>query len=136
MSLIKWIEFQAHGDERGSLVAIDQGKNVPFEIKRVYYLYNTVEGVSRGYHAHKELKQVAICVSGKCRMILDDGKVREDAWLDSPNKGILIESMVWREMHDFSPDCVLLVIASDFYDESDYIRNYEDFLRGQGLRAV
>ncbi|WPN48571.1 MULTISPECIES: sugar 3,4-ketoisomerase [unclassified Pseudomonas] len=135
MTLIKWIEFQILGDERGSLVSIEQGALIPFEIKRIYYLYHTASGVSRGFHAHRNLKQVAICVSGKCRMVLDNGIQREDVWLDCATKGILIESMVWREMHDFTPDCVLLVIASEPYDESDYIRNYQNFLNVQSLKA-
>lgn len=131
MSLIKWIDFPSLGDERGGLVAVEvgQAKFVPFDIKRVYYIYQTEQGVSRGYHAHKQLKQVAICVAGKCRIVLDDGSSREEVWLDCPTKGLVIEDMVWREMHDFSTDCVLLVLASEHYSESDYIRNYEDFLR-------
>ncbi|MBW9243815.1 sugar 3,4-ketoisomerase [Pseudomonas paracarnis] len=128
MSLIKWVDFQILGDERGSLVALETDRAVPFEIKRVYYIYRTAENVSRGFHAHRNLKQVAICVAGRCRMVIDNGYVREDTWLDCPTKGLLIESMVWREMHDFSPDCVLLVLASEHFDESDYIRNYETFL--------
>lgn len=136
MSLINWIDFQILGDERGSLVSIEQGMLIPFEIKRIYYLYNTGKEVSRGYHAHRQLQQVAICVSGKCRMILDNGTVREEVWLDCPTKGLLIESMMWREMHDFSPDCVLLVIASQPYNESDYIRNYQVFLDAQGVGGV
>lgn len=129
MSLVKWIDFPSLGDERGSLVAVEMGQNksVPFDIKRVYYIYQTEQGVSRGYHAHKQLKQVAICVAGKCRMVLDDGTSREDVWLDSPTKGLVIEDMIWREMHDFSEDCVLLVLASEHYDEADYIRDYETF---------
>lgn len=130
MSLIKWINFPALGDERGELVSLEIGleKTVPFDIKRVYYIYRTAEGVSRGYHAHKNLKQVAICVSGKCKMILDSGHNREEVWLDTPTKGLLIESMIWREMHEFSDDCVLLVLASEHYDESDYIRDYQEFV--------
>lgn len=129
MSLIKWIDFQSLGDSRGSLVALEIGmeKAVPFDIKRVYYIYETGAGVSRGFHAHRELKQVAICVAGKFRMVLDDGKRREEIWMSSPTRGLLIESMVWREMHEFRDDCVLLVLASEHYDESDYIRNYEEF---------
>lgn len=131
MSLVKWIDFQSLGDERGSLVAVEVGmdKAVPFDIKRVYYIYHTEKKVSRGYHAHKKLKQVAICVAGKCRMVLDDGKKREEVWLDSPTKGLVIEDMTWREMHDFSDDCVLLVLASEHYDETDYIRDYAEFLK-------
>jgi len=128
MSLIKWIDFQILGDDRGSLVALERDKALPFDIKRIYYIYRTAEGVSRGFHAHRNLKQVAICVAGRCRMVLDNGATKEEAWLDCPTRGILIESMVWREMHDFSPDCVLLVLASEHYDESDYIRNYDQFL--------
>lgn len=127
MSLVKWVEFPPLGDSRGSLVALEAEKTIPFTIKRVYYIFGTQEGVARGFHAHKKLSQVAICVTGKCRMLLDDGRSRESVWLDSPTKGILIENMIWREMHDFSEDCVLLVLASEHYDESDYIRVYEDF---------
>ncbi len=130
MSLIKWIDFKSLGDERGSLVALEIGqeKELPFAIKRVYYIYRTADGVSRGYHAHRNLKQVAICVAGRCRMVLDNGITREETWMDCPTKGLLIESMVWREMHDFSSNCVLLVLASEHYDEDDYIRSYSDFL--------
>ena len=131
MSLVKWVDFQSLGDERGSLVAVEIGmdKAVPFDIKRVYYIYHTEQGVSRGSHAHKSLKQVAICVAGKCRMVLDEGSTREEVWLDCPTKGLVIEDLVWREMHDFSKDCVLLVLASEHYDKSDYIRDYGAFLK-------
>ncbi len=128
MSLAKWFDFPILGDDRGSLVALEGNKNIPFELKRVYYIFGTEEGVPRGFHAHKDLQQVAIAVSGSCRMLLDDGKNREWTDLDSPNKGVLIDTLVWHEMHDFSDDCVLLVLASDYYFESDYIRNYDEFL--------
>lgn len=128
MSLVQWINFASLGDERGSLVALESGKTVPFEIKRVYYIFGTQPGVARGFHAHRKLRQVAVCVTGKCRMVLDDGKMREEAWLDSPNKGLVINEMVWREMHEFSSDCVLLVLASEHYDETDYIRLYSNFV--------
>lgn len=129
--LTKWIDFKILGDDRGSLVALENKANqaVPFDIKRVYYLYGTAEGVGRGFHAHHDLTQVAICVSGKVKMVLDDGNTREEVWMDSPERGLLIDTMVWHEMHEFSPDCVLLVLASDHYEESDYIRNYQDFIR-------
>lgn len=122
------IDFKVLGDERGQLVALEGNKNIPFEIKRVYYLTGTKSGVPRGFHAHKELEQIAVCVSGSCRMIMDDGHCKEESWLDSPSKAIHIGKMIWHEMHDFSPDCVLLVLASEHYDESDYIRNYSDFI--------
>lgn len=129
MSLIQRIHFPPLGDDRGSLVALEGEKTIPFSIRRVYYIFATQLGVARGFHAHKKLQQVAVCVTGRCRMVLDDGQKREDVWLDSPSEGVLIGGMVWREMHDFSPDCVLLVLASENYSETDYIRNYEDFLR-------
>lgn len=129
MSIINWIQFPALGDDRGSLVAIEGEKTVPFSIQRVYYLFGTKLGISRGFHAHKKLQQVAVCVTGRCRMVLDNGQKREEVWMDSAIQGVLLPPMVWHEMHDFSPDCVLLVLASEHYDEADYIRNYEDFLR-------
>lgn len=129
MSLINIIEFPPLGDDRGSLVALEAQKSIPFDVKRVYYIFGTQPGVSRGFHAHRALQQVAVCVTGKCRMILDNGTQKQEVWLDSPTKGVLIGDLVWREMHDFSPDCVLLVLASEHYDETDYIRNYEDFKR-------
>lgn len=129
MSIIKTISLPPLGDERGSLVALETVRSVPFSIKRVYYIFGTKPGVSRGFHAHRALQQVAVCVTGKCRMVLDDGHQRENVWLDSPTKGLLIGNLVWREMHDFSPDCVLLVLASEFYDETDYIRSYDKFMQ-------
>ena len=128
MSLINIINFKSLGDERGSLVALEGGKSVPFDIKRVYYIFGTREGVSRGFHAHRNLKQVAICVAGSCRFILDDGKFREEILLEKSSVGLLIEGLTWREMYDFSPDCVLMVLASEYYDEADYIRDYRTFL--------
>ena len=129
MSLIKTINFQPLGDERGSLVALEGNKSVPFDIKRVYYIFGTKEGVSRGFHAHRNLKQVAVCVTGSCRFVLDNGKSREEIILDSATTGLVIEDLTWREMHDFSQDCVLLVLASEYYDEADYIRDYQKFLK-------
>ena len=128
MSLIKTVSFKPLGDERGSLVALEGSKSVPFDIKRVYYIFDTKEGVSRGFHAHLNLKQVVVCVKGSCRFVLDNGMQKEEIILDDATKGLLIEDLIWREMYDFSPDCVLMVLASEYYDESDYIREYDDFL--------
>ena len=128
MSLIQWIHFPPLGDERGSLVALEAEITVPFDIKRVYYIFDTKSGVVRGLHAHKALSQVMVCLKGSCRVMLDNGLLKEQVVLDSPNKGLLIDSMMWREMHDFSEDCVLLVLANEYYDESDYIRGYDEFL--------
>lgn len=127
MSLIRIVDLPSLGDDRGSLVAIEANKHIPFEVKRVYYIFGTQPGVSRGFHAHKNLQQLAVCVTGRCRMLLDDGITKESVWLDSPTKGLLIGNNLWREMHEFSDDCVLLVLASEHYDESDYIRDYSEF---------
>ncbi len=129
MSLIRLINLPSLGDDRGSLVSIEATNHIPFEVKRVYYIYQTKLGISRGFHAHKNLQQLAVCVAGKCRFLLDDGVTRESVWLDTPDKGLLIGNNVWREMHDFSEDCVLLVLASEHYDESDYIRDYSIFCK-------
>lgn len=128
MSLVNIIDLPMLGDDRGQLVAIEENKQVPFDIKRIYYIYGTEKGVARGFHAHKELNQVAICVSGSCKMLLDDGESKSTILLDNASKGVGIAPMIWHEMHDFSDDCVLLVLASEHYDESDYIRDYENFL--------
>ena len=126
-NLLKWLVFPPLGDDRGSLVALEGNETIPFDIKRVYYLFATEKDVTRGLHAHLALKQVLLCVIGSCQILLDDGVVRESVFLDSPTKGLLVESLVWREMTQFSSDCVLLVIASEHYDESDYIRDYDKF---------
>ncbi|MEY8767060.1 sugar 3,4-ketoisomerase [Francisella philomiragia] len=122
------LDFVVFGDDRGSLVSLEENKNIPFEIKRVYYIFGTKCDVRRGFHAHKNLSQVLICVSGRCKILVDDGCSKKNILLDSPDKGLMISGLVWREMFDFSSDCVLMVIASDFYDENDYIRDYDDFL--------
>lgn len=125
---IKKYVFQQHGDDRGQLVALEELKDIPFEIKRVYYMYDTGEGVRRGYHAHKSLEQILICIHGSCKILLDDGTEQEIVALEKPYEGLYVSNAMWREMFDFSPDAVLMVLASEYYDESDYIRNYDDFL--------
>ncbi len=120
--------FNPHGDDRGQLIAIEELKDVPFEIKRVYYIYDTASGVRRGFHAHKQLEQVLICVHGSCKVLLDDGSISKTVLLDDPSEGLYISNAVWREMYDFSEDAVLLVLASKHYDEADYIRDYDAFL--------
>lgn len=121
--------FKEHGDDRGMLIALEENKEIPFEIKRVYYIYDNIKDVRRGFHAHKNLKQVLICVHGSCKIHLDNGTETSEITLDKPNQGLYLENNIWREMYDFSPGAVLLVLASEFYDESDYIRNYDDFIK-------
>lgn len=127
MQILKYV-FQQHGDERGQLVALEEFKDIPFEIKRVYYMYDTGEGIHRGFHAHKTLKQILICIHGSCKVLLDNGEEKKIVSLEKPYEGLYIAHNMWREMYDFSPDAVLMVLASEYYDESDYIRDYDQFL--------
>ncbi len=125
------VRLSMHADARGKLVSVEALRDVPFAIGRVYYIVEK-DGASRGFHAHKTLRQLMICVHGSCRIMLDDGRSRCDYRLDRPDVGLLVGSMTWREMHDFIPESVLLVLASDAYDEGDYIRDYNEFLRAAG----
>jgi hypothetical protein len=115
------------GDSRGQLIAIESGINVPFEIKRVFYIYGTMPYVPRGQHAHFETRQYLIAVNGTCRVTLDNGFSKETYDLNKPHVGLLQDSMIWGMMHDFSYDCILLVLANKIYDDSDYIRSYDQF---------
>ena len=128
MQVVKYV-FQPHGDDRGQLVALEEFIDIPFEIKRVYYMYETGEGVRRGFHAHKLLEQILICIHGTCKILLDNGFEKKIVPLEKPYEGLYISNDMWREMYDFSPDAVLLVLASDLYDESDYIRDYDEFIK-------
>lgn len=123
------INFKPKGDLSGSLISLEEDVNIPFDIKRVYYIFDAKKDVRRGFHAHKNLKQVLVAVKGGCKILLDDGKNKSNIKLDSPNKGLLIKDVVWREMYDFSSDCVLLVLASELYDERDYLRDYDEFIK-------
>lgn len=131
MQVIKYM-FQPHGDERGQLVALEEFKDIPFAIKRVYYMYDTGKNVHRGSHAHKTLEQILICIHGSCKVLLDNGREKKVVPLEKPYEGLYIANDMWREMFDFSPDAVLMVLASRLYEESDYIRDYDEFLRFTG----
>ena len=128
MSLIEWVELPNLGDDRGSLMVLESNKNVPFEVKRIYYILDAKPDVPRGFHAHKELTQLAFCIKGSCNMIMDNGIENQQVSIDKSNVGLIIPPMVWHEMHDFSEDCVMLVLASAQYDEADYIRDYDEFI--------
>ena len=125
---VELINFDILGDERGSLIALEENINIPFDIKRVYYIFGTKENVRRGFHAHKQLKQVAVCLNGSCTILLDNGEEKKTVLLNSPDKGLIISEMIWHEMFDFSLNCVLMVLTSELYDKEDYIRIYEEFL--------
>ncbi len=122
------LNFQIRGNHDGSLVALENSKEIPFDVKRVYYIWGTKRDVIRGRHAHRKLEQVIICMAGTCDFILDNGTEKETIHLDNPSKGLLIRHNIWREFTNFSPDCVIMVLASEKYDESDYIRDYQTFL--------
>lgn len=121
------IPFRAIGDDRGWLTPLEVGREIPFAVQRTYFIYGTRPQIRRGMHAHRDLEQVAVCVSGSCTFLVDSGRSRQQIQLNDPATGLYIGSMVWREMFDFSTDCVLLVLASRLYDEADYIRDYEEF---------
>lgn len=123
----RFIPLRLHGDERGHLVAIEELRDIPFEIVRAYYVFAVEPETRRGFHAHRTLTQFAVAVSGSCSMLLDDGEERTTITLDSPSMGLLLPPMVWHEMADFSADCVLLVLAAAPYDEGDYLRDYGEF---------
>lgn len=116
-------------DRDGSLIIAEANRTIPFEIKRVYYINNLENSVSvRGKHAHQTLKQVLFCISGSVSLLLDDGCVKQTILMNEDNVGVILGSGLWHEMFNFSDDCILLVFASDYYDEQDYIRDYTHFL--------
>ena len=120
--------FRVMGDERGSLIALEENRDVPFEMKRVFYIYGTQEGVPRGEHSHYKTKQFLVAVHGSCKVTLDNGKAKKTFELNKPNLGLFQDALIWGSMHDFSPDCVLMVLADNYYDEADYIRNYPKYI--------
>lgn len=129
----KLIDFPIHGDHNGKLVALEKSNDFPFEIKRVYYVWDTSHDVVRGRHAHKNLQQVIICIHGSCDFILDDGRKRETIHLDNPAQGLYISNNIWREFTNFSEDCVIVVLASEHYIPDDYIHDYEEFKKSVGV---
>ena len=128
MQVIKYM-FQPHGDDRGQLIALEEFNDIPFRIKRVYYMYDTKSGVVRGHHAHILLEQILICIHGSCKIKLDNGKEKKIVHLEKPYEGLYVANNMWREMYDFSDDAVLMVLAPEIYNEEDYIRDYEEFLK-------
>jgi hypothetical protein len=125
---IKKIQFPTYTNETGTLSFFESERHIPFDIRRVYYIYDVQGDSRRGFHAHRDLQQVLLCIHGSCKILLDNGTEQENILLDNPAEGLLIENPIWREMYDFSPGAVLLVMASQYYDEADYIRNYDEFL--------
>ena len=122
-------EFSVFGDDRGNLIALEAHKDIPFDVKRVFYIYGVQKNLSRGHHAHYKTKQLLIVLNGSCKVTLDDGIQKETFSLNRRNLGLFQDAMIWSAMHEFSKDCVLLVLADRHYDESDYIRDYDYFIK-------
>lgn len=120
----RMINFLKYTDKYGCLVPVEDNKDVPFPIRRVYYIYNVEQGVRRGFHSHRNLEQALICVSGSVKILVKTPFEEEDIELNNPQEALYIGPMVWREMYDFSDDAVLLVLASEHYQTEDYIRDY------------
>ena len=136
---VQRVKLAPKGDERGQLIAIEAlSEQLPFEVKRTYYIFDTTPGTVRGMHAHRELRQLLVCVSGSCVIRCDKGNGTPpvDYVLDWPDQGLLIEGLVWREMHNFSKGAVLLVLASEHYELSDYIRDYDQFVKEVNAKEV
>jgi dTDP-4-dehydrorhamnose 3,5-epimerase-like enzyme len=129
LSNVKIIDLPKIADPRGNLTFIEGGRHIPFDIKRVYYLYDVPGGAERGGHAHKKLEQYIIAMSGSFDVLLDDGHEKKKVHLNRSYYGLYVCSMIWREIDNFSSGSVCMVLASDYYEEDDYYRDYDEFLR-------
>ena len=123
-----------HSDRKGNLSVVENGTTLPFDVKRVYYLYDVPGGESRGSHAHKELSQLIVAASGSFKVTLDDGNVKRTFFLNRPYEGLCVKPGMWRDLEDFSSGAVCMVLASDIYLAEDYIRDYKDFLKFRGIK--
>lgn len=126
---IKIMEFPDFGDERGNLVVVESGVDIPFEVKRAFYIYGSDSEVIRGRHANRKSEFVMINVSGKSKVKADNGHEQQIIELDRPRMGLYLSTMIWKDMYDFSVDSVLLVLASEHYDAEEYIRDYDEYIR-------
>lgn len=132
-SKYKILEFPELGDERGNLVVIEGGIQIPFDIKRIFYIYGSDDTVVRGQHANRQSEFVLINVSGTSKVRVDDGYEERIIELNKPKMGIYLDKMVWKDMYDFSPDSVLIVLANTHYDGNEYIRDYDEYLKEIGV---
>jgi len=122
-------DLENFGDERGGLVPFEMGHNVPFEVRRAFYIFDTKPATPRGAHANRASQFVMVAVAGSCTVRIDDGHgEKSSVRLDRPNLALWLDRMVWKEMVDFSPNAILLVLSDEVYDETEYVRNYEDYL--------
>lgn len=123
------LNLQQLGDERGELIVVEGNRQIPLDIKRIFYIYNTDSRVVRGQHANKYSEFVFVAVKGSCKVLVDNGSDKKQIILDKPYEGLYLEKMMWKEMYDFSEDCVLLVLSNKHYDATEYIRDYKEFLQ-------
>lgn len=123
------LDFKIHGDERGSLVAIESGINIPFKVKRLFYIYGTTGNTVRGLHANRNSTMIFIPVSGSCKLKISDGVSEKHFNLNNRGQGILLEKMTWKEIYDFSKDSILLVISDSYYNKDEYINDFEQFVK-------
>ena len=130
MKDIRLLQFSQNGDARGHMVVAESMQHVPFEIKRIFYSYGSAKDAVRGKHSNRKSEFVMACVAGSCKVLVKDGKGNETVFcLDKPNEGLYLPKLVWKEMYDFSKDCVLLVLSSEHYDPEEYIRDYDELVR-------
>ena len=130
------IELDKHHHENGNLSVVESGVQIPFDIKRVYYLYDVPGGEERGGHSHKQLKQFILAISGSFDVIIDDGVNQRTVTLNRPYKGLLIVPGIWRVINNFSSGAVCFVMASEHYDEADYVRDYDEFLELTSIKRM
>ena len=124
------LELKEYGDEKGNLVVAEgEGLDIPFDIKRVFYIYGSDGDIVRGQHANRKTQFVLINVAGTSKVLVDDGRKKEIIELNKPRMGLFLDTMVWKEMYDFSPDSVLLILCSEHFDETEYIRDYDAYLQ-------
>ncbi len=126
------LKFKKIGDKDGYLTPIEAENDIPIEIRRVYYIYDTSPDIVRGNHAHSRLEQVLICLKGSCDILIDNGSDKKTIRLESYTEGLYLKKGIWREMSNFSENCILLVLANAKYHEDEYIRDYNEFLKSVG----
>lgn len=130
ISGVQMLEFPQHGDERGHLVVVEGMKDIPFDIKRMFYIYGSDTNVVRGRHANRKSEFVMINVAGQSKVRVDDGRGNEAVFsINRPHTGLYLPKMIWKDMYDFSPDSVLLVLSNEAYDPTEYIRDYDAFVQ-------
>lgn len=132
------LSLQQVVDESDGILSIAEGnRSIPFDIKRIFYIYGLSDPkAERGFHAHKELEQALFCVNGHCKVMLTDGETKQYFFLNDPNQGMYVAPKVWLQLFEFSSDCILLVFASDYFDESDYLRDYDEFINYLGNEGL